>query len=72
MTKTTPPAHERAKVKKAATPRRNPRPAAKRTRSARQSAFLEAFRDTGTLNGAARKTDIGRGSHYRWIQQDQE
>ena len=36
----------------------------------KQSAFLEAFRGTGTINGAARKTHIDHGSHYRWLQQD--
>jgi len=43
-----------------------------RGRTTRQSAFLQAFRDTGTLAGAARKTGVSRSSHYRWVEQDPE
>jgi hypothetical protein len=38
----------------------------------RQSAFLEAFRDTGTLAGAARTAGVSRSSHYRWIRENPE
>jgi len=43
-----------------------------RGRSSRQSAFLRAFRDTGTLAGAARSSGVSHTSHYRWVQQDSE
>ena len=38
----------------------------------RQAAFLAAFRDSGTLSGAARTADVGLSSHYRWIRENPE
>ena len=43
-----------------------------RARKAKQSKFLEAFRDSGTLAGAARSTGASTSSHYRWLQDDAE
>ena len=40
------------------------------TRRAKQSEFLEAFRETSTLAGAARTTGTNRSSHYRWLQDE--
>ena len=72
MPKAPRPTHGRTKAKVAAKPRPGQRSTAKRARKTKQSAFLEAFRGTGTINGAARKTHIDHGSHYRWLQQDPE
>ena len=72
MAESTRPARRKAKLREAAAPRPGTRPVAERTRKKKQSAFLEAFRETGTLGGAAEKTHVGRGSHYRWLQQDPE
>lgn len=36
----------------------------------RQSAFLTAFADVGTINGASRRSKVPAASHYRWVSRD--
>ena len=45
-------------------------PPTERIRRARQTRFLNALRDTGTITGASRTSHNSRTSHYRWLQRD--
>lgn len=37
-----------------------------------RAALLEAFRDLGTIQGAAKAVGVDRRTHYRWMQKDPE
>ena len=63
--------NQHTEAKQATTPS-GPRKGIERSRKAKQTAFLKAYRESGTLSGAARSTNVSRSSHRRWLQQDPE
>ncbi len=55
--------------KKAAKPEQKPK---KRTNKQLQAAFLKAFMYCGNISLAADSAKIERGSHYRWMREDED
>ena len=41
-------------------------------RHLKKRAFLAAFRETGNVRLACETADVGRSSHYRWLDEDPE
>ena len=41
-------------------------------RHPKKKAFLVGFRETGNVRLACETADVGRSSHYRWLEEDAE